>query len=332
MLPLCSLWLIFLLCFVCFLWSIFRSQPLGWSVWGCSLLLYPSGFFRFWILFVHVLYIHDNEVNGSINHSLKSLILIQLCRRSGASPERKELHLGCSLCLQMFWVSADAVLVDDILIWLSNRRQSVYFQPLQLPPGEWPWQVIFDPRSHQEHVAYIVKSRRGYFGGGFELEGGLYRYNVQDRTILQQLPCVNCIKCLRDGQLLLAMRAENMKSYHDPGDWIHSVVVLDSASFIPLLKVKFKPDVGLQDVMFFHSRKTILCSADFKTISFFTWKPAWLYRNRSEGVLTLTLVKPCLPFMTLKESCRVVILQHARVQDVTFLPLPESLKYFLRGV
>ena len=209
---------------------------------------------------------------------------------------------------------------------------SVYFQPLQLPPGEWPLQVIFDPRSHQEHVAYIVKSRGKYFCGPIKDEGGLYRYNVQDQTILQQLPCVLCIECLRDGQLLLAMQVENMKRY-DPGDWIHSVVVLDSASFIPLLKVKFKPDVeGLRDGFFFCSRKTILCSPDFKTVSFFTWKPAWPHRNRSEGVLTLTLGKPCLPLMTLKESCRAAILQHTRVQYVTFLPLPESLKSFMRWV
>ena len=207
------------------------------------------------------------------------------------------------------------------------------FQPLQLPSGEWPAQVLFDPRPHLEHVAYIVKSRRTTFVPVDDLydthEGGLYRYDVQEHTILQQLFGVTCVQCLRDGEQLLVMLSENIND-DDPDDLfqIYSVLVLDSASFTPLLKYRNNPycEGPLNDITCF-PRPVALYSADFKTISFFTW-----HKNSMSDVLILTLGATCLTLMTLKESCRAAIMQHTRVQDFMRLPLPESLKSYLHGL
>ena len=210
--------------------------------------------------------------------------------------------------------------------------QTIYFQLLQLPSGEWPAQVIFDPRSHQEHIVYIVKSSRTAF---FPVEkrhdtngGTLYRYDVQEQTILQQLSGVICIQCLRDVEQLLVIQGENLN--HDDSEiifHIHSVVILDNASFTPLLKFTDNPDNGRPlHQMSFYLHTLALCSADFKTISFFT-----CCKGSMSDMLTLTLPKSCLPLMTLKEICRAAILQHTRVTGLKLLPLPESLKSFLHG-
>ena len=203
------------------------------------------------------------------------------------------------------------------------------FQPLRLPPGEWPTQVVFDLRSHLEHIAYIVKSQRTSFVPVDDEYGvrqrGLYRYDVHEQTVLQQLLSVACVQCLRDGEQLLVMYAENME--HDNLFQIYSVIVLDSTSFTTLLKYRNNRycEGPLNHITCF-PRPVALYSADFKTLSFFIWS-----KISTPEVLIFTLGTTCLTMMTLKESCRATILQQTRVQDIMLLPLPQSLKSFLHG-
>ena len=211
---------------------------------------------------------------------------------------------------------------------------TLYFQPLQLPPGEWPSQVIFDRRPQYEHIAYTMTSQRTSFfvtSSTYVINGSLCRYNVQDQTILQQLSGVICIQCLRDGEQLLVIQVENINQ-DDPDKifQIHSVLVLDSVSFTPLLKFREKPDgEGPLHQMLLCSRTAALYSSDFKTISFFNWDTYW--KGQVLEVLILTLGKTCLSLMTLRESCRSIILQHVRTENLVYLPLPESLRNFLHG-
>ena len=210
---------------------------------------------------------------------------------------------------------------------------TLYFQPLQLPPGEWPSQVIFDQRPHYEHIAYMVMSQREsrVFSTSNVGIGSLCRYNVQDQTILQQLSGVICMQCLCDGEQLLVMQTEKINP-DDPDKIVQlrSVFVLDSASFTPLLKFRDNHNgEGLLHQMRLCPRKAALYSSDFKTISFFTWNTDEM--NRLPEVLILSLGKTCLSLMTLRESSRATILQHVRAKDLVYLPLPESLRNFLHG-
>ena len=168
------------------------------------------------------------------------------------------------------------------------------------------------------------------------VDGSLYCYSVQDQIILQQLSSgVKCAKCLRDGEQLLVMMVKHI-NYGDPQQpkffHIYSVVVLDSASFTPLLKFRENPDGEVTlPRMLRNSRLLALYSADFKTISFFTLPYTWERKGRSSEVLVLTLGKTILSLMTLRESCRATILQHVQIKDLVYLPLPEYLRNFLLG-
>ena len=223
-------------------------------------------------------------------------------------------------------------MLAPVRAWNKCKWLAVFLQPFQLSTDEWPVQVLFDPRPNQEHITYLVQSTRPWFTLVYRpIKGTLYRYDLDQRKILQHLSPVlsGFVQCLQDGKQLLVIQPSDHPESHS---MIQSVMIIDSMTFTPILKVTADPPNGpLEQVSLFSQMKAFY-SADYKKISVVIWERMYKEECIVSNVLTLTPVKTYLPFMTLKEICRAAILQHLRIKDLIHIALPEQLKKFLRGL
>ena len=203
---------------------------------------------------------------------------------------------------------------------------------LSTNPG-WPANVVFDPRTSHEHIAYIgVSENRNFVIPSWLTQCMVVQYDVRRRCLIRICSSLqmfrNCFDLLQEGQQWLAIEYPENDDDEDNAWPVH---LFDTSTFLPHFSFSGLIHV-IGETPDCYDKFRACYSVDQSLLSL-VFLSKYSYKSDEPNVLTVRIPAShqhqCVP--TLRQICRAVIVKNTPSKLLDLLNIPKALIDYVCG-